>query len=276
MDTTDTVVAYMALDAFTTAIAVVVGVVADIAVGAGAICLITFLGVEALDAIAFLAADGAMTIPEARDRLTGGNRAEQPVKSHALYNPIETWRPVIALPAVGRDIWELFRLSGKIRLVSDLRSQMITHGKAVLREMRATEAFIGAKGDAALRDSYAFLKRSVHEMRESLVEVRRDFNRLRLMGAPGDGLSLVNDVVNWHDIKDGVMGDVDAIGMWLYSGAGRIAAGVAPQLSTPYAAERFSGADRMHGDPKVRIHSSVRITMHLIGGTHVRSKKAER
>ena len=78
---------------------------------------------------------------------------------------------------------------------------------------RVAEAFIGAEGGAALRDSCAFLKRSVHEMRESLVEVRRDFNRLRLMSAPGDGLSLVNDVVNWHDIKDGVMGDVDAIGM---------------------------------------------------------------
>ncbi len=293
----DAAVAYMAITEFAAGLAVVAELGLD-AVGVGAVCLLAFAVVEALDAFAMFLADGGMTVAQVGDKIEGNQKFEKSVKSNELYNLIETWGPVIALPAVGKDILDFFKLASKARLLTDLRSQMFTRAKEVLREMRATDAFIGKEGDLALRASYKFLKESVRGLGHELEDIHRDFNELRMIGAPGDVIGLFNDYLNAQDITDGMVTDwknLEAGAMfdlseaemqadrWLHSTAGWLRAGSAHaavaspfQAGSPYAAARFGGMFRTVGNPKVRITHTFPLRIRLLGATQAKPVRGGR
>lgn len=202
----DAAFAYMAITEFAAGLAVVAELGLD-AVAAGTVCLLAFATLEVVDAFTLFLADGAMTLAKADAKLTGNQKIEKSLKSNDLYNFIETWGPVIALPAVGKDILDFFKLASKARLLTDVRRQTFFKAREVLREMRVADAFIGEEGDAALHESYKVLKEDFHKLGHELEEIHRDFNKLRMIGAPSDVIGLANDYLNWQDITNGIVTD---------------------------------------------------------------------
>lgn len=293
----DAAFAYMAITEFAAGLAVVAELGLD-AVGVGAVCLLAFAAVEVADAFVLFLADGAMTIAKTEAKLTGNQKIEERLKSNDLYNFIETWGPVIALPAVGKDILDFFKLASKARLLTDVRRQTFFKAREVLREMRVADAFIGEEGDAALHESYDILKTRFHKFGHELEDIHRDFNRLRMIGAPSDIIGVVNDYLNWQDITDGIVTDwknLEAGAMfdlseaemqadrWLHSTAGWLRAGSAYaavaspfQAGSPYAAARFGGMFRTVGNPKVKITHTFPLRIRLLGATHAKPVRGGR
>ena len=296
-DVGDAAFVYLSYAAATAAISVAVAAAADATLTAGVIFMLAFTAVELFDSFALLMADGAMTVVDTIDKATGTDYARS-LKASKTYNFIETWGPIIALPAVAHDIFLASSIPRDVRLLTELRAQMLTRAKAVLREMRATEAFIGAEGDLAARDSYEFLKESVHELRENLVDIKRDLKLLTRVALPADAIGLINDEVNWHDIRDGAMADLTSMdvsirsgftgidaaagrwahsaGAWLGAGTARAASHMPRQVGSSDQAARFGGIHNSPGEAKLKIKSMFPITLHLIGGTHAKRVKGKK
>ncbi|MGE4483454.1 hypothetical protein [Acidocella sp.] len=197
----------VAADAFSmvlaySAVTVAFAAITEGALTTGAVALVAFTGFEFLDSLAMLFADGIMTMSEYYDRASGNTKLENAVKNNWYYDQIETWGPVLALPALGKDIADFRKLRQVGADLKDLRQQM---GQSL--GILATEWV--QYGDQEVLAHMKRLNEFVDQVEDNAKDIAHDLSSLKFYSSPLDLFSIVVDFKNGQDIYDGMRNDFE-------------------------------------------------------------------
>lgn len=194
----------------------------------GATCLIVFTAVEVVDAFALLFEDARLTIAEYQDRRTGTTTREDALKKSAIFNLVETWGPVIALPAIGKDIADFMKFRQIGCTLEELTHEMNHRLGVLARDMVMT-------GDDFILERMKILRQQVSDVEEGAETAADKMRDFLYRAGPADLWAALNDVKNIHDIKDGIEEDfrdwMSGVSGWIHGGD----ANARPHHATPAA-----------------------------------------
>lgn len=166
----------------------------------GATCLVVFSAVELLDSFALLIADGRMTIAEYQDRRAGSTTQEEALKQSGLFNFVETWGPIIALPAIGKDITDFMKFRQIGCELEELTHEMNRRLGALARDMVMT-------GDDFILERMKILRQQVRDVEEGIETAADKMRDFFYKAGPADLWAALNDGKNIQDIKEGLETD---------------------------------------------------------------------
>nr|WP_295743157.1 hypothetical protein [uncultured Acidocella sp.] len=221
------------------------------ALTAGAVCLIVFTAVEVVNSFAMFFADGLLTLAEYGDRITGGEKYENALKKYGLFNFVETWGPIIALPAIGKDIADFMKFRRIGCELEELTRDINRRLGILAHEMVMTS-------DDFILEHMKTLRGYVSDIEKGLEKKAENIRDIWHKAFPADLWALINDGHNLGDIRDGVEEDFRD---WMQDVSGWVSRPAAqPRYSSPIA-----WAAAHHAAPTQMVYKSTNhVRLHVI------------
>ncbi len=221
--------------------------VATAGVTAGAVCLVVFTGIELVNSFALLWEDTRLTIAEYSDRMTGTTANEDALKKSATFNFVETWGPVIALPAIGKDIADFMKFHQIGCDLEELTREMNSRLGVLAREMVLT-------GDDFILERMKILRQQISDVEEGTEKALDKFKDFVYRAGPADLWATLNDGKNIHDIRDGIEEDFRD---WMNDVSGWTPRWMVEAQTRPHYASPIGLAAASHGTSSQMVYKTM-------------------